>query len=209
MLPTIINKENPLYKPNSGTSTPLSPFPYIGFVKSNTDPQHMGRISVWIPELCGDPTNQGSWIICSYMSHYGGSTDITQIPNYQTNPNVAQQSYGFIGVPPDLNVEVMVIFVNGELSRAYWIGCTIQQNMSQMIPGIGSSPIVGSTTPGPSLEYNKGATTGGTNNPSRPSFVPLATGLTIQGTMSDTERGSSTTSMQKLAILGWKYLMLE
>src|ERR1019366_1392647 len=193
----VINKTKPEYNTSTTrTSVPISPHPYIGFVKRNDDPQHMGRISVYIPEIGGDPVKESSWVICGYMSHYGGSTDITKIQNYQTNPNVAQQSYGFIGVPPDLNVEVVVIFINGDVSRAYWIGCTFQQNMSQMIPGIGSSPTIGGGS-GPSLEYNKGKTTGSTSNPSRSAFAPLSNGLNTQGTKSDIERGSSTTSMQR------------
>lgn len=193
-----VSKVNPTFNPQkSGSSTPVSPYPYIGFVKKNDDPQHMGRLQVWIPELCGDPTNESSWIMCSYCSSFAGHSDIESITNYQTDPNASQQSYGMIAVPPDLNAEVMVIFVNGETSRAYWIGCTLQQNMSQMLPGIGSAKTVDGKM-NPVLEYNKAKTTGSVNaTPSRPTFTPLSSGLDTQGSKPDTERGSSTTSMQR------------
>ena len=90
---------NPSKNPLKTGNTPLLPYPYIGLVKRNNDPQGMGRLSVWIPEICGDPMNEGSWIICSYCTPFGGATDINKIPNYTGNQNIAQQSYGWVGVP--------------------------------------------------------------------------------------------------------------
>ena len=169
----------------------------------------MGRLSVYIPELCADPSDDSSWIICSYCTPFAGASDISQIQNYQGNTNIAQQSYGWVAVPPDLNTEVMVIFANGDLNRAYWIGCTYQQNMNNMVPGIPYEP---TTVPGPpipvapTLEYNK-ANVGSTSSPLRPVFAPLADGLYREGLASpigslnsatlDLERGMSTTSMRR------------
>ncbi len=190
---------NPLRTPNSAS---VQPYPYIGLVKANDDPQRMGRLAVWIPEICGDPTEEGSWIICSYMSPFAGASDITKIANYTSDQNVAQQSYGWVGVPPDLNTEVMVMFVNGQLNRAYWIGCTYQQNMNHMVPGI---PVDTTTQPGnpppvaPTIEYNKANVQGTTTNPPRPVFAPLANGLNTQGLNTDNERGVDSSGMRREA----------
>lgn len=197
----IIHKNKPAYNPlKTGNSSNISPFPYIGLVKRNDDAQTMGRLSVWIPEIGGDPNDESSWIICSYCSPFAGSTDITKIPNYQNDPNVAQQSYGLVLIPPDLNNEVMVQFVNGNISRAYWTGCIFQQNMNHMVPGIAIDNTTDPNNPiAPVIEYNKGKITGTVESPKRPIFKPLAEGLAAEGLTTDQERGSSSSSMRREA----------
>lgn len=203
-----LNKSNPTFNPKPNNSLTLLPYPYVGFVKNNTDPQFMGRLGVWIPEICGDPLDRSSWIICSYCSPFAGSTNLTEQQNYQdpATQTVAQQSYGWIGIPPDIDVEVMVIFVGGDIHRAYWIGCTYQQNMNHMIPGIpmdttypNQKDTDGDTLTNvvPVMEYNKAGVTGSPTNVNRPVFQPLATGLIREGLMNDLERGPSTTGMRR------------
>lgn len=187
------------YNPQrTNTSHTVLPYPYVGFVKNNVDVQSMGRLSVWIPEIGGDPTDSGSWIICSYCSPFAGASDINSISNYQGNAQTAQQSYGWVSVPPDINSQVMVVFVAGEISRAYWIGCIYQQYMNNMVPGIPVGPTT-ATPPAvsPVIEYNKQAITGTPESPLRPPFTPLTTGLSNEGLNTDTERGSDTTSMRR------------
>ena len=89
-----IAKLGPIYDPLRNTVIPMSPFIYIGFVKANNDGQRMGRLSVWISEIGGDPSLEASWIIASYASPFAGASDITKIDGYATNSQVAQQSYG-------------------------------------------------------------------------------------------------------------------
>lgn len=195
----MITAREPYNPQRSQTNRTILPYPYIGLVKQNIDAQYMGRISVWIPELCGDPNDQASWIVCTYCSPFAGATDLATTPGYQSNPQVAQQSYGWVGIPPDLNNQVLVVFVGGEMSRAYWIGCVYQQNMNWMVPGIAVNvtthppPLVTS----PVIEYNKAAITGTPDNPRRPPFGPLTSGLAAEGLNSDVERGTSTTTMRR------------
>jgi ribosomal protein S9 len=173
---------------------------YIGFVKQNTDAQCMGRLGVYIPELGGgDPTDPGSWITVSYVSPFAGSTDPTKLSKSSITMDGSQQSYGFWAVPPDLNNEVVVFFANNDMSRGYWLGCTYQQNMNWMVPGIAVNVTTEPGTPlkiAPVVEYNK-ASVGDTTNPRRPRFEPLANGLAIEGLTSDTERGSASTSARR------------
>jgi phage gp45-like len=212
-----LNRSNFQFRPRPTGSVSVLPYPYIGFVRNNTDPQFMGRLGVWIPELCGDPLDQSSWILCSYCSPFAGATNINELENYQdkASQTVAQQSYGWVSVPPDINSEVMVIFAGGDISRAYWIGCTYQQNMNHMVPGIaadttypGQKDLDGTTvgTVVPVIEYNKASVTGSPTNVNRPIFQPLTTGLDREGLMTDLERGPASTSMRREApplMSGW------
>ena len=96
-----ISKLGPIYDPLRNRGLSLLPYIYVGFVKRNDDAQRMGRLSIWIPDIGGDPNDPASWVIASYASPFAGASDIDKIPNYAKNPTVAQQSYGFWAVPPD------------------------------------------------------------------------------------------------------------
>lgn len=178
---------------------PFYPFIYIGFVKKNDDAQKMGRLSVWIPEMGGQPNDEGSWIVASYASPFAGATDISKIPNYFGDTQIAQQAYGLWMVPPDLNCEVAVFFANGDLARGFWFSCLYQQNMNHMVPGIAVNTTTEPSPPihvSPVIEYNK-ANAGDVDKPRRPPFHPLTEGLKTEGLNTDEERGSSSTSARR------------
>ena len=170
-----ISRLGPMYDPMRTRNAPSMPFIYIGFVKKNDDAQRMGRLSIWIPELGGDPADSGSWVIASYASPFAGATDIATIPNYANDTQVAQQSYGLWLVPPDLNNEVAVFFANGDTARAFWFACLYQQSMTHMIPGIAVNVTTEPEPPkhvSPVIEYNK-ANVGSTTSPRRPPLQAL------------------------------------
>lgn len=196
-----ISKLGPEYNPLANHGVAVLPFLYIGFVKRNDDPQRMGRLSVWIPEMGGDPSKESSWVIVSYASPFAGATDYTKIrPDSQTMDG-SQKSYGWWGVPPDINNEVVVFFANGDLARGYWIACTYQQNMNWMVPGIATNVTTEPSPPnktGPVVEYNK-ANVQSTTSPRRPRFTPLSNGLDTEGLTTDDERGQSSTSARREA----------
>src|ERR1700691_2080160 len=110
---------------------------YLGFVKDNNDELKMGRLRVWIPEINRDPVN-GLFLV-SYCSPFAGATPATNLDGSQNN---AQTSYGFWAVPPDVDNEVVVTFINGDPNRGIWIGCMYQQYMNNMITGIPNSTLV-------------------------------------------------------------------
>jgi GH24 family phage-related lysozyme (muramidase) len=165
---------------------------YIGFVKQVDDKSRMGRLKVWVPELGGQPTDPGAWIICNYASPFAGATNIYD--SKQTNKwEDSQRSYGFWFVPPDLENEVLVCFINGDPGRAVWFACLFQQNMNHMVPGI---PGNDSDATLPVVEYNK---LGNVNidNQQRPVFSPLADQLTMLGLDKDPIRGVSSSGARR------------
>jgi hypothetical protein len=173
---------------------------YIGFVKANNDAQAMGRLQVYIPEIGGDPTNPAAWITVGYASPFGGSSSPSGLQNNQTMAG-SQTSYGWWGVPPDIDNQVLVGFVNGDLAKGYWWACIYQQNMNFMVPGIPAGPSTsasnGKPLP-PTVEYNK-LNVNSTSTPTRPTFTPLATGLTNQGLSGDFERGPASSGARREA----------
>lgn len=193
-----ISRLSKTYAPNP-RGMPLST--YIGFVKDNNDAQRMGRLSVYIPELGGDPADPGAWVIVGYASPFAGATDPTKIQASSQTMDGSQQSYGMWMIPPDLNNEVAVFFANGDISRGYWFACCYQTNMNHMIPGIATDVTTEPGQPvktGPVVEYNK-ANVDSVINPRRPRFDPLSSGLNTEGLISDNERGSASTSARREA----------
>ncbi len=176
-------------------STALYNSTYIGFVQDNSDALSMGRLQVWIPELSSDPTNV---ITVNYCSPFAGATPVAAVN--KTSKSDSQISYGFWAIPPDVDNEVVVQFINGDPNRGIWIGCLYQQFMNNMVPGIPDGPTT--TTNGqdtaPVQEYSKfNMTEAAKDTPLRPPFVPLASGLLNEGLSSDDIRGTSTSSARR------------
>lgn len=164
--------------------------------------QYMGRVAVWIPELGGDPNDSTGWFVVSYASPFAGVTSPDGLVQNATDMAGSQKSYGFWMVPPDLENQVLVCFVNGNTAMGFWFACLYQQNMNNMVPGIpaaippDSSKIAGSYPVG--VEYNKWSNEN-PDSPHRPIFTPLSQGLSEEGLYSDPERGASSTSARREA----------
>jgi uncharacterized protein (TIGR02594 family) len=191
-----LNRLSKDYRPNPRTK-PLGT--YVGFVKDNNDAQRMGRLSVYIPELGGDPNDPTSWILVSYASPFAGATDPNKISGSSTTMEGSQQSYGLWMIPPDINNEVAVFFANSDIARGYWFACMYQTNMNHMVPGIATNITTEPGPPpktGPVVEYNK-INVGSVDSPQRPRFTPLSSGLSNEGLMGDNERGSASTSARR------------
>jgi hypothetical protein len=131
-------------------ATRVDPYPYIGIVKNNLDPTRSGRLQVYIPDLGGPPDDPNNWRTVSYASPFQGYTDQVQTskdrsPTTNTFTTVSH-SYGMWMVPPDINVEVIVIFIAGDPLRGYWIACVNSHLSHYMIPAMGGTPNVDPTT---------------------------------------------------------------
>lgn len=123
--------------------TRVDPYPYIGIVKNNLDPTRSGRLQVFIPDLGGPPDDPKNWRTVSYASPFQGYT--SQVQNSKERPseenkfNTVHHTYGMWMVPPDIGVEVLVIFVAGDPKRGYWLACISSHLSHYMLPGLAST----------------------------------------------------------------------
>lgn len=182
---------------------------FVGFVKDNTDVQKMGRLKVWIAEFGSLPDNKESWITVNYCSPFAGATNPdTENKNDTEAFEGTQTSYGMWMVPPDLENQVLVMFINGDPSKGIWIGSMYQQYMNQMVPGMASTANnyqygKNNADPGhsvPVAEYNKWDTS--TTNPDnvrRPYEKTKFKGIGNQGLITDPIRGTTTSTARREA----------
>jgi GH24 family phage-related lysozyme (muramidase)/uncharacterized protein (DUF2345 family) len=91
---------------------------YLGFVRDFRDSMFMGRLKVWIPELCG-PDIENTYITCDYVTPFGGS--------------VGNTSYGMWALP-QRDAQVIVSFINGDPNRAVWMGCIYGVDEHRQVP---------------------------------------------------------------------------
>jgi len=120
--------------------TGQNPGPYLGVVKGNFDPARMGRLKVHIPSLAktSDPS-EDQLITCEYLAPFYGAKGGKYARGAGTSFEDSQHSYGMWMVPPDLETKVLVIFAEGKMEQAYWIGCVQEPYTNHMTPGIASS----------------------------------------------------------------------
>ena len=202
------------------TSTPTAPQkdqswgledsgPYIGIVKRNIDPLKMGRLGVLIPALTLETDgNDRNIIECRYLSPFSGNKGLQYVTDGKKYED-SQFSYGFWAVPPDLETRVLVIFAEGKMENAFWIGCIQEPITNHMIPGIASSDNVTDETGKsaaveygsvniPAGEVNRNKDVTFENFEQKPHPVhPFADTLLKQGLIGDTVRGTTTSSAQR------------
>ena len=120
--------------------TGQNPGPYLGIVKGNKDPARMGRLKVFIPTLAktSDPS-EDQLITCDYLAPFYGAKGGQFTNGASREYEDSQHAYGFWAVPPDLETKVLVIFAEGKMEQAYWIGCVQDPFTNHMVPGIASS----------------------------------------------------------------------
>lgn len=195
--------------------------PYIAVVKNNVDPLRMGRLQVNIPALSktADPTS-GNLITCEYLSPFYGTKDVRYNLPGSTKYEHSQHSYGFWAVPPDIGTRVLVIFAEGKMEQAFWIGCVHEPLINHMVPGIASSEKTWDKSGGgpagqlsssidktetygtkdvPSGEINRsipGVTAKNYDSLNKP-IHPLADILVKQGLSEDPIRGTTTSSARR------------
>ena len=142
---------------SSSISQPLqSPGPFLAKVVSHLDPSYMGGLEVEILRPVGNNSTPGQVIPVKYMSPFYGVTSVEH-NKPENEHNNTQKSYGMWMIPPDPGTTVVVIFIDGDAKRAYWIGCVQDDNMNFMVPGLAATSFneAGSTVRQPVSEYNK------------------------------------------------------
>lgn len=137
-IPSHFKREDSSLRTDSG--------PYIGRVKNNLDPTRTGRLQVYIPDLVsGDEDNPDNWRTVAYASPYMGFTNQPDI-NRQNSFKKVRHSYGMWTVPPDIGNLVLCTFIGGDPNRGFWFACIPSQLGHHMLPGIGASQNVDSST---------------------------------------------------------------
>ena len=139
------NKTSRLYNREAVAGYRFETAIQLGIVKDNLSPMRDGRLRVWIPENGGDENNPTSWRTVNYASPYLGST-------YQTSSNKnnkfdgVMHTYGMWAVPPDIGNQVLCAFVNGDPEKGFWFACVPANLSNWMLPAIGSSQNVDSSS---------------------------------------------------------------
>jgi hypothetical protein len=164
---------------------------YVAIVKSNKDPQNMGRLRVYIPEFGGNPEDEKKWISVSYASPFAGSTSIFDQGSNVENYEDTIKSYGFWAVPPDVDSRVLVGFSAGKIEEGYWFACLYQRGTQVSVPGIPAKSTYGGDNK-PAAPKNKKDL-----NPDLEKYVehkPMSDALKKQGLEKDPIRGTTTSS---------------
>ena len=179
------------------------PGPFLAKVISNSDPTNMGILEVEIlrPSM-GDGSPTGLLNV-RYMTPFYGVTDRSYVGKDPDDFNNTQKSYGMWFVPPDPGATVVVMFINGDPKRGYWVGCVMDDDMNFMVPGIAATGQVTDSTTGarmPVGEYNKelNKSVGDPENIKKPRH-PMADVLSAQGLLKDDIRGTTTSSARREA----------
>jgi hypothetical protein len=173
--------------------------PFLAKVVSHLVPSYMGVLEVELLRPVGNDKTSGQLHQVKMMSPFWGSTSVDYTSESANDYNNTQKSYGMWFVPPDPGTTVVVIFIDGDPKRGYWIGCIPDENMNFMVPGIAATEqVVEGGGRLPVAEYNKKA------NPQIPDATkikkpkhPLATVLQTQGLDKDDIRGITTSSARR------------
>ena len=136
------------YKDDRGGGV-LSNHAEIAVVKDNIDPTHSGRIRVYVGRFgAEDPDNSKNWKTVSYLSPWFGLAMPGGSPyNGPENDGPGKfpgtpHSYGFWASAPDIGTKVICIFVEGNTTDGFYIGCVPEPGLTHMVPAIASSNYV-------------------------------------------------------------------
>jgi hypothetical protein len=115
--------------------------PFSGIVMNNADPTRAGRLQVYIETFSGiDKTDRTKWITVSYLPGFFGYTPMgkTSDSDFGTYPG-NQNSYGMWFTPPDIGIQVLCVFANGDRNLGYYIGVVPGNGIGHMVPAIGAA----------------------------------------------------------------------
>jgi uncharacterized protein (DUF2345 family) len=160
----------------------------------------MGGLQVQLLHDVGnDPDKEGQLHQVKYMSPFAGQTSIDYVSE-EDDYNNTQKSYGMWAIPPDVGNTVVVIFINGDPKKGYWIGCVQDRSMNFSMPGYASTSfnIDGTEERVPVAEYNK-KTQASALDPTqiKKPVTPQQDVLASQGLLKDDIRGITTSSARR------------
>ena len=200
------------YKLNRG-GVPSEGGPFLGTVMNNIDPVRSGRLQVFLTNFNdGDMNDTSKWTTVDYLpSFYGATPKSGTSEGAGTYPG-NRNSYGMWFTTPDVGVDVVCIFINGDRDQGYYIGVVPEQGINHMIPAIGAAAnyvtqninqqaYLDKATQAPVTEIND-SNLAVSNNPRffdqpKPVHSVLAATMFQQGLINDTERGPIGSSSQR------------
>jgi hypothetical protein len=176
-----------------------NPGPFLAKIVSHLDSKYMGSLEVELLSKAGsDSKSSGQVFQVRYLNPFYGVTSAEFLGNENTY-NDSQKSYGMWFVPPDVGGIVMVIFVEGDTTKGYWMGCVQDEFMNFMVPGIAATEANDEPGRAPTAEFNRQANDIAISDPEQiyKPVHPLKTVLTNQGLIEDDIRGITTSSARR------------
>jgi uncharacterized protein (DUF2345 family) len=186
------------------------PGPYMAEITNNLDPTYMGSVEVALIKNQAVPIDlQSRTFVVKWSSPFFGYTSSRYEGNNSGDFNDVQKSYGMWMVPPDVGTKVLVVFLLGNASDGYVIGCIPETFQNHMVPGIAASDQASLTAEQerrygtkylPVAEIHKASQT--LNENKNPYFIkkpvhPFAERLLAQGLLLDTVRGVTSSSARR------------
>jgi hypothetical protein len=177
-----------------------SPGPFLAKIVSHLDPTYMGTLEVQLLHEVGNDDDEGQLHQVKYLSPFAGQTSVDFVGEEPDDYDNTQKSYGMWMIPPDVGNVVMVIFVDGDPRKGYWIGCVPDLSMNFQVPGHAATSfhVDGTEERVPVAEYNKiaQASTVDPTQIKKPAS-PLQDILEEQGLLKDDTRGITTSSARR------------
>jgi hypothetical protein len=181
-----------------------NPGPYLAKIVSHLDPEYMGNLQVQLlHEVGNDERKEGQLHQVKYMSPFMGYTS-SEFTTSEKDYNNSQKSYGMWMIPPDVGTIVMVIFVEGDPKKGYWIGCVHNPKdpgTNFMTPGYAATTynLEDNKKRLPVSEFNQKATdmTPADLSKTKKAIHPFKEVLNRQGLLLDDIRGITTSSARR------------
>ncbi len=179
----------------------IDPGPHLARVIRTEDNKYMGSLHVQLLRDVGNiPDSEASTYPVRYLSPFYGVTSINHLGNNNTYSDT-QKSYGMWMIPPTEGGIVVVMFINGDVSNGFWLGCVQDEYMNFMIPGLAATELNTKVPPSkePVAEYNKNLTQGEQPDATqiKKPVHPFSNVLSKQGLLTDETRGITTSSARR------------
>lgn len=175
------------------------------------DPSFMGGLEVTLLRENGNVIGDANQTYpVKYASPFYGVTAFEYMGLNKDDFNDTQKSYGMWFPTPEIGTTVLVVFIDGNPSEGYFIGCVPGRFMNHMIPAIAGSTAVeyaagekekyDTSQPLPVAEINRRANTLDKNlnieKITRP-VHPIADRFLEQGLLEDDVRGVTTSTSRR------------
>ncbi len=110
----------------------------LGVVKDNNDPQQMGRLKIFIPNVDSKfyETKDLPWAL--YVTPFGGIIKDMAVGREETEiSNIT--AYGMWSIPKN-GAQVLCGFINGNIHERFWFGCVYPADLNRTLPQAMNDP---------------------------------------------------------------------